>query len=494
MIGLRIPKAVHVDVSDLPICAEVWVNELRLSDFNKQSGFAARSSIAMNLADLGSVTISGIYTSPWFASIDQQITEIPLEGMSQFDIATNIDLGKLFPKNAGLTIPMHYDYSQTRLAPKYNPLDPDIKMATVIDSYQTAEERDTFKLLTQDITTRKNLNFMNVRKNKVTGQSRRGGPPMGMNGEDKIKDGEEKGKKDRKNKNHFYDLSNLSASYSYNEISHTNIDIEYDLQKNYLGSLGYSYNFNSKPVTPFENIEFFKKNKAFQIIKDFNFNFLPKMISYNTDMNRMFSTDKLRNKSYGDVKIPARFNKTWDWQRNFVFKFDITKALVFDFSSNTMSFIREYPGSNKEIFDDKLNGIDYGENPILPEEKQQLVESELKKGGTKKNYSHNASLNYTLPINKIPLLDWITIQAGYQAQYQWAAAPLAYRDELGSTIANNRNYNINGNADFAKFYKKFGFLKKLDQKSSSKNKKGSKDSKGKKDLILKKMMGRMVQR
>lgn len=479
LIGIRNPRKspddINSDDDGFPKCAEIWVNELRLSDFNKNSGFAARSRIAMTLADLGNLSISGLYTSPWFASIDQQVTEIPLEGMAQFDVATNIDIGKLFPKNVGLSVPMHYDYSQTRISPKYNPLDPDIELQTVLDSYETQEQKDSLRSLTQDITVRKNLNFMNVRKNKVNAQGGgRGGPPM-TPGNNTRGGNNKQNNDDKKNKNHFYDLSNLTASYSYSEIDHSNIDVEYDVQQTYMGSLNYSYNFNSKAVEPFKNIDFIKKSKSLQILKDFNFYFLPKSLAFGTNMNREYAKELMRSRGYGDIKLPERVNKSWDWQRNFTLAFDLTKALNFDFTSSALSFIREYPNSNQDPFDGVFNGEEIN---VTAEEKQQLVMDELRKGGTKSNYSHNASLNYTLPIKKIPAFDWINIQAGYQAQYQWLAAPLAFRDELGSTIANNRNYNLNGNADFAKFYKKFGFLKKLD----SPKKKGNKNnSKGKKD-------------
>ncbi len=93
----------------------------------------------MNLADLGNVAFSASYRSPWFSSIDKKITEIPLEGATQFDFATNLELGKFFPEKTGIRLPMHFDIGESRIKPKYNPLDPDLQLDDVLDSYEVEE-------------------------------------------------------------------------------------------------------------------------------------------------------------------------------------------------------------------------------------------------------------------------------------------------------------------------------------------------------------------
>ena len=326
MIGVRNPKR-NVETPDSeddgePKCAEIWVNEMRLTDFNKQGGWATTGRIAMNLADFGNLTLSGSYSSPWFASLDTKITNIQLDAASQFDIATNLELGKFFSEKSGVRIPMHFDYSEVRVKPKFNPNDPDLILDEVLDSYEIKNERDSIKQLTIDYTQRKNINFMNVRKDKVGAQT----------------------------KSRIYDISNFDVSYSYSEIYHRNVDIERNLEQNYMGALGYNYNTNPKNVKPFEKIGFIANTKALQLIKDFNFYFLPKMFSFRTDMNRMYNERKLRNKSFGNVITIPTYNKTWDWNRMYDLRFDLAQSLTFNFNANTNTYIHEYPGSNKIIW------------------------------------------------------------------------------------------------------------------------------------------------
>jgi cell surface protein SprA len=75
------------------------------------------------------VVLSGSYSTAGFGSLEKKVNERQQEAIGQFDVATNIQLGKFFPEKAGIKIPMHIDYSEMRMTPKYDPLDPDILMS-----------------------------------------------------------------------------------------------------------------------------------------------------------------------------------------------------------------------------------------------------------------------------------------------------------------------------------------------------------------------------
>jgi cell surface protein SprA len=95
--------------------------------------------------------------------------------------------------------------------------------------------------------------------------------------------------------------------------------------------------------------------------------------------------------------------------------------------------------------------------------KKQRVKDEIMKGGTKRSHAQTAGLNWNVPINKIPLFDWITGNFGYNVSYNWTASPKSIQAALGNTIANNKNWTLNGNADLNKLYNKVGFLKKINE-------------------------------
>jgi cell surface protein SprA len=423
MVGVRNPKKTSFADNDdgLPKCAEIWLNELRLTDFNNQGGFAATARIRSDLSDFGNVSLSGLYSTPGFGSIEKKTNERAKEFVQNWDFATNLELGKFFPESIGLRIPMHFDYSESRIIPKYNMLDPDVLLKDDLATFNTRAEKDSISKLNQDFVMRKNLNFINVRKTK-TGASMR---------------------------SNFWDIENWGLTYSYSEIFARNVDLEYDHQKKYHGGIGYNFNNNPKNIKPFTKIKLFN-NKIFTLIKDFNFYPTPKLISFRTDMHREYNKRLLRNKSQFEVFIEPTYMKKWDWSRNYTLNWDLTTSLRLDFRSNVMAYIDELPGSIEK--DDP----DY-------DVKQERVNEELRGLGTRNHYDHQLGANYTIPISKLPLLDWVNATARYQANYKWQASPKSLQARLGNQIENSNTIQLNSNLSLDRLYNKVPFLKKANE-------------------------------
>ncbi|MDY0085279.1 MAG: cell surface protein SprA [Bacteroidales bacterium] len=421
MIGVRNPKQLSLTSNDdgNPKSAIIWVNELRVTDFNNKGGWAATARIETLLADVGRVVVSGSHSTPGFGSLDMKVNETAREAVTNFDIATDIDLGKFLPEESGVRIPMHFDYGESHIKPEYNPLNPDIKMKDELDALDNKADQDSLKRLVNDYTQRKNINFVNVRKDR-TGDSRQ---PR------------------------IYDVENWNVSYSFTEIYHRNIDVEYDIRQTYRGGLGYNFTANPKNIQPFKSSKWASK-PFMQLIKDFNFYYLPKNFAFRTDMNRQYNEKKFRNKSEGEIITYPIFAKQWDWNRNYDFKFDLTRSLTLDFSAGANAFIYE-PAGNPErgTTEWKMN--------------RDTIWDEVLSFGTKTRYNQSLRLNYTLPINKIPLLNWVTASAGYQGAYTWLASPLSVQDRIGNSIENQNTKQLNGNLDFVKLYNKIGYLKTL---------------------------------
>lgn len=419
MIGVRNPKQTSFTGNDdgLPKCAEIWVNELRLTDFNNQGGFAATSRIRTDLSDFGNLSLSGLYTTPGFGSIEKKTSERSKEFIKNWDFSSNLELGKFFPEKFGIRIPMHFDYSESRIVPKYNQLEPDILLNDDLKTYDDPDDSDSIQKLNEDFVMRKNINFINMRKMK-TGASA---------------------------KSNFYDIENWGFTYSYSEIFARNVDLEYDHQKKYFGGVGYNFNNNPKNYKPFSSVKLFNP-KAFALIKDFNFYLMPKLFSFRTDMNREYNKRLLRNKSQYEVIIEPTYLKKWDWLRNFALNWDLATSLRLDYRADVMSYIDELPGSIEK--DDPLYDV-----------KREQVRQELSQLGSKTNYFHTVGLNYNIPIQKFPLLDWVTATARYQANYRWQASPRSLQERLGNQIENSNTIQLNGNLSLDRLYDKVPFLK-----------------------------------
>ena len=423
MIGVRNPKKTSVNSLDdgLSKCAEIWINELRVSDFDNKSAWAATARAKIDLADLGNVIVSGARSTAGFGGLESGITSRQLDNITNLDVATNLELGKFFPDKWAVRIPMHFDYSETKLDPEFNPLEPDINFKKDLESYSTQAKSDSARNLSQDLTLRKNINFINVRKD-------RSGENMGNT--------------------HIYDLENFDITYSYSEIYHRNIDIEYHLKKAYRGGLGYNLNFNPKPIEPFKSA----KNMSganWRIIRDFNFYLKPRLFTFRTDINREYEDKKLRHKSIGDIPIRWTWSKRFDWNRTYNLRYDLSRSMKLDYMAKASAFINEPEGR-----------IDRSDDQYMIEYRDFVLNS-LYSGGKMNQFDQTTGLNYTIPINKIPLFDWVNATARYQSEYHWSASPLSLQERFGNSIENSSSIQLNSSFRISNLYTKIPYLKKI---------------------------------
>ncbi len=431
MVGIRNPKKDGPSDSDdgLPKCAQVWVNELRLSDFDEKGGWASTARVTAKLADFGNVSLSGNIYTPGFGSVENKIQERKRATLKQYDASSSLELGKFLPEEYNIHIPMYVGYSETFITPQYNPLDPDILLKPVLEDESIPKDvRDSLKHVTQDYTKRRSINFTNVKKDK--------------------------GKNAKKSR--IYDVENWAASYSYNEQYKRDVNIEYNTQRNYRGGLVYSFAPQPKNHKPFAKTKIFQ-HKYLQLIKDLNFYLMPNKIGFGTDIERDFSTSKNRNTTGGDLLIIPTFNKRFNMGRNYELKYDITKALKLDYTASNDARILEPQGE-----------IDTGEK------KGTLRDNFLKLGNTTQ-FNQQIGVNYTIPINKIPLLDFTSASVRYGGTYGWDRAPFN-ADSLGNTIRNSESMNWNGQLNMVTLYNKVPYFKKINQKNNKSNNKGGKTS------------------
>ena len=450
MIGIRNPKRQNLASEDdgLPKSTVVWVNELRLTELSSKGGIAATGRLEATLADLGRVFVTGSYNSAGFGALDSDITSNTFEANAAFSVSTDLELGKFLP-NTGLKIPMHFDYGQNTITPLYNPYDPDIKMTDALASLNTDKERDSLTSSIHDFTRYKNINFMNVRKERVAKKQNKGDDENNAAPANPRDPNKGLGARNNTPKVHIYDIENFNLSFSYSETYQENTDIKSYTIKNYRGGLGYNYAGNPKPVEPFAKAKWASK-PAFQIIKDINFYYLPKSLTFNTEMFRFFSEKEMRNKSGGIINIMPTYSKQWDWNRNYQLRYDLTRALTFDYSAQAQAYVYEPAGY-----------VDRSQDPETWKKYQDTIKNELMHLGSMSRFQQDVNASYTLPINKIPILNWINASATYQGSYIWTASALSIQDRLGNTIENSNNIQGNATLDFTKLYNKVDYLKKL---------------------------------
>ncbi len=423
MIGVRNPKKQLGDNQDdgFAKCAEIWINELRLTGFDNRGGYAAAARVNAQLADFANITLTGNYSSVGFGSIDMNVNERAQEEVLAYDLQTSFELGKFFSEKIKLRIPMFYGIAEEWRNPLFNPLDPDIEFDDALANIETRLVRDSIRRIAQDYTSRRSINFANVRKDRTN----------------------------TKRKAQFYDIENFSFSYAFSEQFNSNINTITDRRKDYRGAINYTYQRQPKPIEPFKKIGFLK-SKHLALIRDFNFNYLPSRVTVRTELNRLYNELEMRNTDNPEFELPRTFNKAFTFNRIYDVNYDLTKALRIDFNARMNTWIDEPDG------------------PGDADSVRTAIRENLLAGGRPTNYHHTFNVNYDLPFNKIPLLDFISLNARATADFDWMTNSLVTQLDpsndslnLGNTIQNSQSFQLNGQANLVNFYNKVPYLKKV---------------------------------
>ncbi len=456
MIGIRNPKQENNVRSDdgQVKSGEVWINELRLTDFNDDGGWAANSRISTNFADLASFTASGYMHTVGYGSIEKKVNERYKDETREYDLTSQIEFGKFFNKDYGVSIPVYAGFSESFSDPEYNPLDPDIKLRTTLEDQSIPQaERDEIRDISQTYVRRRSINLTNVR---VQG---------------KKPDSKGKGRKKKARVKMPYHISNFSTSLAYSEIYTRTPVIEFDTVQNLTSSFHYNYSPSTKPIEPFRKMKIFKP-KPLQIIKDFNFYYMPSRINFSTEFSRQYSTFKNRDVNKAGLDLPASVQKNFLWQRNYDISYKLSKSIQLDFNAVNAARVETDGWRERETFFEQQGW----QTP------QDTIFKNFFDLGENTDYNHQVKLNWKVPVNKLPLLRWTSLTANYTGTYDWRVgegereimatdSTPAYNINFGNSIQNSGTVRLNGRLNFSKLYSSVKYLKAVDKRFTKKGRK-----------------------
>lgn len=410
------------------IRGEVWFNELRLADMDNEGGMAAIASLDTNVADLLTLSATGRMSTIGFGALEQSPNERSREDSKQYDIVTNINVGKLLPKKWGLNVPFNYAVGEQIITPEYDPFNQDIKLKQLLEVTQDPAEKKNIKNRAEDFTKRTSFNLIGVRKDR--------GPEQ---------------------KQHFYDPENLTLSYSFSEVEHHDFEVENLIDQQLRTSADYTYTFKPKTVEPFKKTKFMKKSTYWKLLSDFNFNFLPNNVNFSSTILRQYNKQQFRQVEVEGIGLDPLYKRNFMFNYNYGFGYNLTKALRINYTATSANLVRNYLDANNNPNNDFTIWDDYWNI------------------GTPNQHAQQLTVNYELPINKIPALAFIKSDYTYTGDYSWQKASLALQTieddlgnqyNLGNTIQNANTHKLNTIFNMDSFYKYIGLVK-----SSQKNKK-----------------------
>jgi len=418
--------------------AEIWFNELRASDFDNEGGWAAVLSADANFTDVLDLSVTGRMSTKGYGDVDQSVNERSQEDVMQYDAVSNLNVGKLLPDSWGLEIPLSTSLGEEVKQSKYDAQYQDILLEdTTLDNSPNRNDA-------QDYTKRSSISLINVRKNRNP-------------------------KSDKKIR--FYDIENLSVSYAYNKIFHKDYNVKRFLDENVRASAGYAYSFKPLTLSPFKKSKGLN-GKYLKGLKSFSINLLPDNIAVNSNIMRTYNEQLSRSLIEGLPSLPTLT------QRNFLFDWDYsvgykpTKALRLNFRALNNHIYDDYRENNKDI----------------------TLYQNFFNVGRPSHYHQNLDATYALPLDKLPLLNFIKSNYSYTADFDWQGAShseilfadhtATIADLTGNIVQNANTHNLTVDLNMKKFYKEIGLpkllrTKKQRKQARNKRKKAKDPKKGK---------------
>ena len=408
--------------------AIVWVNEMRLIGFNNMGGWAAQGNLDLKLSDLGSFSAQGKIETAGFGGLEDKLASRRTDDYYRYSLTGTFDVGRFFPSALKLSLPTYYSFTEEVTSPLYSPFDTDLLLDDVLDSYRGAS-KDSLKNIAEVRSVIRNFSISNARLN-ISSKT-----PMP------------------------YDPANFSFSYSRSTTDNSGSTISWENDLNWKASIDYSYSSPIKTIKPFDSIK--SNSKWLKILKEWGINPLPQSLSFNTDMTRTYHEIQRRdlNSITGENEIPLTFSQQFYWNRSFAIKWDPTTNLRMNLKT----------GTNAEI-----------EEPFLPVNKDRFpneyaiwkdsVQRSVRDLGRPLSYQQNFEASYSLPLNKIPIFEWLSnADISYSSTYNWQRGNRIGGVNFGNNIANKRNITFKTTLNFEKLYNLFPYLEETNKRFAGSN-------------------------
>ncbi len=381
------------NISNTPKSMEIWYNELRVSEFDNEGGWATVVNADANFADFADISLSGSMNTKGFGSVDQRVNDRSQEDVKQYGLVTNINLGQLLPKYFDLSFPINFSFSEEFRDPKYDPQFQDVLFSN----------GNTNSDVARDYTQRKSLNFLNIRKNKNRG------------------------------KPHFYDVENLSLSYAYNELYRRNYTIQRYIDQKLRATANYNYSFKPMSIEPLKNWGLLTNREYLRFIREINFNPLPSSIAVNSNIIRNYNEQLSRSLVAGLPELPTLKQRHYMFDWDYLIAYDLTKSFQFTFRA-----------LNNYVYDnyDREQDIQLYDNFFTI--------------GRPEHYHQTFNATYILPFNEFNYLDFINATYNYTADFDWKAPSISNINFVGNTIQNANTHTLSADFTMDRFYQKIG--------------------------------------
>ncbi|MFB6098818.1 MAG: cell surface protein SprA, partial [Salinibacter sp.] len=310
---------------------EVWVNELRVSGFDEDKGWAANANATIDLADFASLTGSFQRRTNGFGGLASTLSERKQSSSTSWNVRAELNLDSFLPDGQGWRIPVTMQVQSSRTVPQFDPNRGDVAVKSVVKQFDAVPDstlkkrfggrygdlsasrlrsrlRDSVRTAAETYSVRRTVTADISKQNSDSWWMRKTLDGMSLNFS-------------------YLDRSMRSPQRQRNERWSWSADFKYQLDFG-----------RTRTVQPFG---FLPDVPVLGTLSGLSFNYVPRSISFTASAERNAQTTRSRPTGQQDpglpyrVAYPLRQQQRFNHRRNFSLQYDPFQFLSLSFDTNT---------------------------------------------------------------------------------------------------------------------------------------------------------------
>ncbi len=385
--------------------AELWVNELRVSGFDDQKGWAANVRTNIRMADLADFRANFSRETDGFGSLNAPMVSRQQYEMYSYDLSSTVNMHRFIPERYGWNLPVQLSMRRRQSTPRFLPHQGDIRYTDfrdAVDASDLPEEQQEQEIRTmlEQIRTQRlsySLNLSNLTKNNSESPLLR------------------------------YTVDNITMGFVYNISEESSPELRFRDGWDHRSTA--NYRLNIRNVNVVRPLLFLDNIPVLQWFSGTGFTYLPSQVTLSGTLNRRYSEELRRSFTGQDFELQQRHN--FNFRSNISVNYNFTQSISTSFSNQNelnLQSMGQAPVSEQDTLSSEFRVMptfevleDWFFNPAANPRRD--------------NYRESYSASWRPRLNQIDGLDWFAYSASYQGDFAWQNSPEG--SGLGADLRNS---------------------------------------------------------
>ncbi len=457
----------------------IWVNELRVSGYDEDTGIAALINADLTLADLARVKGTVRAQTDGFGSLSSSLGERDQINSMDWTVNTQVHVDKFISERYGWSVPVSMEVKSSASTPRFDASRGDVRVGSLLDavasdsSLAPSEIEERQRAIREETQTRTETRSYTSRIGKT-------------------------GSRTRLVRN---TIDGLSLSYSYSSSSGRTPSETLRDSWRWSSSLGYRLSLRTPRVL--RPLGFLGEIPVVRILSGIGVSYLPSSLNYSLTANRTFSQSKRRPDPVRerdtaiplDIAFPVRPQHRFSHARQFSLQYSPLGFLNLSLDTSTNQSLNavgvdtlysvilvDSLGGESRLDDTKLSSllldgtVDSSRVGISAFELENLnslgfrqVMNRVVNGGATpttsvrtEQYESRFSATFRPRLERYRFLSWLQLQdIGYGANFSWRNGSVS--NNTGAQASTSVNLRSGLTVRPQNLFEKFGFYQKLQQ-------------------------------